>query len=130
MNVSNLVTFSFTKGSNLINLLESNHSELGEKLLAIEEVPLNVDEYVSLIKHGAYIAPGDSRLFVNKNYDHKYTRAELIDKKSNKQMFKADLGSTTEFVDLLDIESGVYVLILTNDNGDIDVEELNIVRPE
>jgi len=130
MNVNNLITFSFTKGGNLLNLLESKHNDLSEKLLEIEKVPLEASEYISLIKNGAYIATGDSHLYINKNYDYKFTRAELLEKSTNKQVFKINLGDPSEFVDLNDIESGVYVLILTNDEGDIDVEELNIVRPE
>lgn len=61
------------------------------------------------------------------NNDEKYTRAELLSKDSNETLQTQKLNENNQSLDLSQVSSGTYYLILSNDEGKVFSEKIIVL---
>jgi len=83
---------------------------------------------IESVSFGSYLENETSNtLVVQPKKAISYTRAELISKTTNKTVVDNKLIGGKNKIDLNGIQPDTYMLILTNDKGDISVEEIIII---
>ena len=83
--------------------------------------------YFNILDFGSYFVPGTNNLQLVPQKEIVYTKAELINKETNQLHKSIILDSTTKMIDLSGTPASTYLLILTNEAGNISVEELTIL---
>ncbi len=67
-----------------------------------------------------------TKLFSIANGTTKYSQAELLDKAGNKTIKTVELAESNRSMDMSDVPSGSYYMILTNDSGEVHSEKIII----
>jgi len=70
--------------------------------------------------------PVSNLINIDINNEVIYTKAELLSSETNKTVRTTNLDSDNKSVDLNNIDSGSYYLILSNEKGDVFSEKLII----
>lgn len=76
---------------------------------------------------GSYVIPNTNFLKIVSPNETVYTNAELVNKKSGKQIFSFRLDVEKNVVDVSFIKVGNYTLILMNESGDRYTEDIMIM---
>jgi len=84
------------------------------------------DLYVSK-NFGSYLNPYNGNLYIINNSEKQFNRAQLMKESSNEKIFAIDLDQETKPINITEYDSGNYILILSNDKGDILVENFIII---
>jgi len=77
-------------------------------------------------KVGFQMDPVSNLINIDINNEVIYTKAELLSSETNKTVRTTNLDSDNKSVDLNNIDSGSYYLILSNEKGDVFSEKLII----
>jgi len=77
---------------------------------------------------GSYLIPNTNLLKVVNKSVGKYNRAELINKKTGQFIFKVAISKEKDTIDMTGTPSGLYRLILSNDNGEKTTEDIVIMQ--
>lgn len=84
------------------------------------------DLYVSK-EFGSYLNPYNGNLYIINNPKNSYNRAQLMKQGLNEKVFSIDIDQSTKRINIEDYDSGEYILILSNDRGDMKVENFIII---
>ena len=84
------------------------------------------DLYVSK-KFGSYLNPYNGTLNIINSQNKNFTKAQFLNKTSKKNEFSISIDIETKTVDISKFKAGDYLLILSNNNGDILVEDFIII---
>ena len=84
------------------------------------------DLYVSK-EFGSYLNPYNGNLYIINNEKKKFNRAQMMKEGSNENVFSISIDQTVKPINIEDYDSGEYMLILSNDKGDILVENFIII---
>ncbi len=94
-------------------------------------VPISVDETAFQFNvskaFGSYVIPNTNYLKIVSPDEKVYTNAELVNKKSGKQVFSFSLDIEKNVVDMTFTKAGVYTLSLTNEKGERYTEDIMIM---
>jgi len=119
------------------NLLASN--DIGSEYLSYDskEVyrttanasPKNAIKHYEMPKKSVDLKLGSNRNWINISVNNtvKYTKAELLNSTSNETVHTLQLNSSQSSVNIAEVASGTYFLILSNNAGDIFSEKLIIL---
>ena len=98
---------------------KNKKSEMAAKAMAY-------DQYVSK-DFGTYLNPYNGKLNIINNESKVYTRAQFINIETNKNVFSIELNDDSKSIDISDYKPGEYMLMLSNNNGDLLVENFIIL---
>ena len=102
---------------------KSNLSKSSEDLIAKAQA---YDLFVSP-EFGSYLNPYNGYLNIVNDNKKQFTKAQFLNESSNKTAFSIKIGSEIKTVDISKYKAGSYVLILSNDKGDILAESFIII---
>ncbi len=104
-----------------------------------DHYPLTIEEtdYSESTISKSYDIPSSASIFemdmssnelkVHSNSDVIYTTAEILNKDSNTTVQKVQIKGGVESIDLSDVATGSYYMILSNEKGDILSEKITIL---
>ena len=98
---------------------KNKKSEMAAKAMAY-------DQYVSK-DFGTYLNPYNGKLNIINNESKVYTRAQFLNIETNKNVFSIELNDDSKSIDISDYKPGEYMLMLSNNNGDLLVENFIIL---
>ena len=84
------------------------------------------DLYVSR-DFGSYLNPYDGNLNIVNNGKKQFSRAQLTHAATKKKAFSVEIDHKVKSISIEDYDPGEYILILSNDQGDIMVETFIII---
>ena len=84
------------------------------------------DLYVSK-DFGTYLNPYNGKLNIINNNSKVYTKAQFLHIESNKNVFSIELNEESKSIDISDYKPGEYMLMLSNKQGDLLVENFIIL---
>jgi len=93
-------------------------------------IPFYVDdaEFKSIMKKGVVLSDDDQSLELISEEEIQYQRLEIIESNTNKLITSKDIDTKEPKVELSGISPGNYTLILSNDKGNILIENISIAR--
>jgi hypothetical protein len=138
---SNTISNSKTLTSNLetksLSILYTNkfykksiENPLGEKVESkLLTTAKSAEEYDLMAKKefGSYVNPFTNHLKIVPKDQVEYTKVQIIKKGTGLTIAKQDLKNGNNVLDMSNIESGVYILIMTNAERNIHSEEITIL---
>ena len=84
------------------------------------------DSYVSK-EFGSYLNPFNGTLNIVNNENTTFTKAQFLNKASDEKLFSIKIDTAIKTMNISNYDSGDYILILSNDKGDILVENFIII---
>jgi len=118
---SNLVTFTFMQEAAV------DSKEYSEDLDAQLDLTVDAEAYKSLINQGMFYDADDDHIYLNTKFDSKFSKVEVLDKFTSELLYSGDLAEVKFSKHMMNINPGTYLIILTNDAGNIEVDEVNII---
>ncbi len=79
------------------------------------------------IEFGSYVNPYNNQLMIVPTDDIKYTKIQIIKKGTGISVIKKKIDKGNNMIDMSNIESGKYILIMTNDERNLYSEEITIL---
>jgi len=86
------------------------------------------ESFVKVMEEGAQLLDDGNQILVPNKSEVNYSRLEVINAESNKMMFTTAMYNTDNTVDLSSFPPGNYMIILTNDAGNISVEKFSLSK--
>jgi len=84
------------------------------------------DLYVSE-DFGSYLNPYNGTLNIINNNSKQFTKAQFLNKSSNENVFSIKIDAEVKSINISKYKSGDYILILSNEKGDILAEDYIII---
>ncbi len=113
-------------------LFEAHNTEFNSKTkseISFEERMAKAktyDQYVSK-EFGSYLNPYNGNLYIINNDKKQFNRAQLMKECSKENVFSIKIDQEMKSINIEDYDSGEYMLILSNEEGDILVEKFVII---
>ncbi|MEM9549041.1 MAG: hypothetical protein AAGA77_23845 [Bacteroidota bacterium] len=76
---------------------------------------------------GSYLNPYNGNLYIINDEEKRFNRAQFMKEGSHKKMFSLRIDQRTKTINLENYAPGEYMLILSNDKGDLLVESFIII---
>jgi len=84
------------------------------------------DLYVSK-EFGSYLNPYNGNLYIVNNDKKLYSRAQMMNESTKEKVFSIIIDEETKPINIENYDPGEYMLILSNDKGDMLVENFIII---
>lgn len=117
---SSQVTFTF------LEAIDEN-SETLKVTSELLDLPLQQKERELLTSQGAFYDEVVNHMYVNTNFDGKFTKVEILNKYASGLVYTGDLENSPYSKFETVIGAGTYLIILTNEAGEILVDEINVI---
>ena len=113
------------------NAISKNKLDQQTKVNSIEGISISKAEvdydYWAKKEFGSYLNPYNNQLRIVPTDDIKYTKIQIVKKGTGISVVKKRIDEGNNMIDMSTIESGRYILIMTNDERNIYSEEITII---
>jgi len=125
VNTEAMAYVEFDEVGNHSNTYDSRSNPEGTELDRLVKAKA-YDRYVSK-EFGSYLNPYNGTLNIVNNKNTIFNKAQLQRKSTKKNIFSISLTEETKSIDISNLKAGEYILFLSNDDGNIQVENFIII---
>ena len=113
-------------------LYEKHNTEYNSRTkstLSLEERMAKAKAYDLYVtkEFGSYMNPYNGNLYIINNEEKQYNRAQMMKEGSKESVFSIQIDQSIKPINIENYVPGEYTLILSNDDGDIHVENFIII---